>query len=177
MILYPTEAPSASSHRALNSAVECHLHTVEVVGSNPTAPTIQIKLSSRLRSPDMPAKFEIDKPGRLVRSSAWGKLTLADLRDHREALLGHPDFNPDYDQLIDFSEVTFVELTGAQIHSATLDTVFSSKSRRALIAPAPTVFGLARMYETYYSMLDNPANLRVFRDKSSALKWLEEREG
>jgi hypothetical protein len=28
------------NNRALNSAVECHLHTVEVVGSNPTAPTI-----------------------------------------------------------------------------------------------------------------------------------------
>jgi hypothetical protein len=28
--------------RALNSAVECHPHTVEVVGSNPTAPTIPI---------------------------------------------------------------------------------------------------------------------------------------
>src|SRR5437868_6118535 len=28
---------------ALNSAVECHLHTVEVVGSNPTAPTIESK--------------------------------------------------------------------------------------------------------------------------------------
>jgi hypothetical protein len=26
--------------RALNSAVECHLHTVEVIGSNPIAPTI-----------------------------------------------------------------------------------------------------------------------------------------
>ena len=26
---------------ALNSAVECHLHTVEVAGSNPAAPTIQ----------------------------------------------------------------------------------------------------------------------------------------
>src|SRR5271155_6054022 len=25
--------------RALNSAVECHLHTVEVIGSNPIAPT------------------------------------------------------------------------------------------------------------------------------------------
>ena len=25
---------------ALNSAVECHLHTVEVIGSNPVAPTI-----------------------------------------------------------------------------------------------------------------------------------------
>jgi hypothetical protein len=26
--------------RALNSAVECHLHTVEVIGSNPVAPTM-----------------------------------------------------------------------------------------------------------------------------------------
>ena len=26
---------------ALNSAVECHLHTVEVAGSNPAAPTIE----------------------------------------------------------------------------------------------------------------------------------------
>lgn len=29
---------------ALNSAVECHLHTVEVTGSNPVAPTILICL-------------------------------------------------------------------------------------------------------------------------------------
>jgi hypothetical protein len=27
---------------ALNSAVECHPHTVEVIGSNPIAPTIHI---------------------------------------------------------------------------------------------------------------------------------------
>jgi hypothetical protein len=30
---------------ALNSAVECHLHTVEVIGSNPIAPTIVSLLS------------------------------------------------------------------------------------------------------------------------------------
>ena len=29
-----------ASQWALNSAVECHLHTVEVIGSNPIAPTI-----------------------------------------------------------------------------------------------------------------------------------------
>jgi hypothetical protein len=28
---------------ALNSAVECHLHTVEVIGSNPIAPTIELE--------------------------------------------------------------------------------------------------------------------------------------
>jgi hypothetical protein len=33
-----------ASKWALNSAVECHLHTVEVIGSNPIAPTINICL-------------------------------------------------------------------------------------------------------------------------------------
>src|SRR3984893_1084379 len=28
---------------ALNSAVECHLHTVEVIGSNPIAPTTRLR--------------------------------------------------------------------------------------------------------------------------------------
>jgi hypothetical protein len=32
----------ALPRRALNSAVECHLHTVEVAGSNPAAPTINL---------------------------------------------------------------------------------------------------------------------------------------
>jgi hypothetical protein len=32
---------------ALNSAVECHLHTVEVIGSNPIAPTIFTFVFSR----------------------------------------------------------------------------------------------------------------------------------
>ena len=40
--------PSKSPFRALNSAVECHLHTVEVAGSNPAAPT-SLRLLRRLR--------------------------------------------------------------------------------------------------------------------------------
>ena len=34
---------------ALNSAVECHLHTVEVAGSNPAAPTISTNIINSLR--------------------------------------------------------------------------------------------------------------------------------
>src|ERR1700690_3696813 len=42
-----------SKGRALNSAVECHLHTVEVIGSNPIAPTIppRIRRGAILLSP------------------------------------------------------------------------------------------------------------------------------
>src|SRR5712691_10025210 len=41
-----------ASKWALNSAVECHLHTVEVIGSNPIAPTInQLTLQTLPRRP------------------------------------------------------------------------------------------------------------------------------
>lgn len=40
--------------RAINSAVECHLHTVEVVGSNPISPTKPISgVSELFRGPLM----------------------------------------------------------------------------------------------------------------------------
>ena len=42
---------TAWSGRALNSAVECHLHTVEVAGSNPAAPTILLDYLATLKSP------------------------------------------------------------------------------------------------------------------------------
>ena len=35
------EVGGAEGEWAHNSAVECHLHTVEVVGSNPAVPTIE----------------------------------------------------------------------------------------------------------------------------------------
>ena len=41
-LLQSEVAQTRSTERALNSAVECHLHTVEVVGSNPTAPTTPV---------------------------------------------------------------------------------------------------------------------------------------
>jgi hypothetical protein len=37
----PLAWPVPALFGALNSAVECHLHTVEVAGSNPAAPTIE----------------------------------------------------------------------------------------------------------------------------------------
>lgn len=121
----------------------------------------------------MPARFEIDKQKRLVRSVAWGEVTIDDLRNHQRSLLAHPDFNPDFDQLYNLEGVTSAELTGDQIRSLALLGVFSSSSRRAIVAPAPSVFGMARMFETYYSMIDNPASVEVFRDESSALQWLQ----
>jgi hypothetical protein len=42
---------AADQGRALNSAVECHLHTVEVIGSNPIAPTSNQLVLRKLAHP------------------------------------------------------------------------------------------------------------------------------
>src|SRR5208337_3997114 len=47
----PAGAPCAGPSWALNSAVECHLHTVEVAGSNPAAPTMSINYLSHVEHP------------------------------------------------------------------------------------------------------------------------------
>ena len=50
---------AADSGWALNSAVECHLHTVEVIGSNPIAPTSnQLVLLRLSRPPSSPSLTE-----------------------------------------------------------------------------------------------------------------------
>ena len=57
---------------ALNSAVECHLHTVEVIGSNPIAPTILFK--------------GLGVPGRKARSTNRSTNSLNHLRSHSHFL-------------------------------------------------------------------------------------------
>jgi hypothetical protein len=43
--------------RALNSAVECHLHTVEVIGSNPIAPTITYEFLTSSDAVPLPVQW------------------------------------------------------------------------------------------------------------------------
>lgn len=50
--------------------------------------------------------------------------------------------------------------------------IFSSKSG-VLSCVQCDHFGLARMFEVYHSMMHNPAEIRVFHDRESALQWLE----
>src|ERR1017187_5891741 len=70
---------------ALNSAVECHLHTVEVTGSNPVAPTIFFKglrgICPKSRSTNRSTKF--------IESSPRPVPVLSGMRPARPVFLHH----------------------------------------------------------------------------------------
>ena len=59
----------------------------------------------------MPARYTIYKDQRLVINYGWGHLTFADFRRQQEAMIKDPDFDPDFDQLVDVSQTTALNLS------------------------------------------------------------------
>ena len=124
-------------------------------------------------SPVMPVQYVIDKRHGLVITSAWDLVAFSEYRAHQEQLMADPDFDSTFNHLLDSTMVTAINLSISEIKTITSRSVFSSTSKRAIIAPNPAYFGVARMAEAYHSMTKSPSQVRVFHDLSSALKWLD----
>lgn len=104
-------------------------------------------------------------------STGSGVLTLADLLAHQEKLLADPDFSADFSQLWDLTHVTKVELTTEELRRLAARSIFSSASRRAILATSDLVFGLSRMFEIFREILGEKG-IRVFRNLDDALDWV-----
>lgn len=120
----------------------------------------------------MPARYLVLKPQRLIVSLGWGRLTFADLRSQQDAFAQDPDFDPTFDQLVDVSGVTSLDISIEEAKTVARRGMFFPSSRRAVIATNPDVFGMGRMMDVYHAMATGRQNVRVFYDRASALQWL-----
>jgi hypothetical protein len=120
----------------------------------------------------MPCVYVIDKERRLVISTGVGLVTFDDMKAQQNALFADPDFDPEFNQLIDATAVTKVELSRDAAQVLTSRNIFSIRSRRALVANTPSVFGMGRMLMTYFEMSNQPAETNVFHEMAPALRWL-----
>jgi hypothetical protein len=119
----------------------------------------------------MPADFYIDRDQRMVFSKGLGVCGYADMAGHMEGLLQEPDFDPEFNQLLDAREITKLELTHAEIRELAKRTIFSPLSRRAIVVASDVHFGLGRMFGTYRE-IKGETGIQVFREMAQALKWL-----
>lgn len=121
----------------------------------------------------MPVQYVIDKERRLVISTAWGRVTFSEGREHQERLKNDPDFHSDFNQFLDATAVTTLDISSdeARILAGT-SPHFSPSSRRAWVAPSAFLFGIGRMIQTYREMAGGTEQFRVFNDRDEALKWL-----
>jgi hypothetical protein len=119
----------------------------------------------------MPAFYKIDKEHRVVLSTASGVFDLTEALAHQDQLLADPDFSPDYSQLLDFSQVTSMQINADDVRRLAERHVFWPCARRAILVTRDLEFGFARMFQ----MLRENAGekgIRVFRNLDDALKWI-----
>jgi len=119
----------------------------------------------------MPADFYIDVSRRMVFSCGNGVLRLADFRDHMERLLAHPDFRPEFNQLLDFRHAEDVVSATEEIILLAARNVFSPKSKRAFVVTSDLHFGLVRMFGSYRENAGEQG-IKLFREMKPALTWL-----
>ncbi len=121
----------------------------------------------------MTIKIEIDKSRKLVITRAEGLLTLEELETRQKTLLDEPEFDPSFDHLLDLSGVTSSEeITTSQLEGISRVRIFSTLSRRAIVAPGDLLFAFSRMYEVFSGSTEE--NYSVFRNTEEAMEWLGE---
>jgi hypothetical protein len=117
----------------------------------------------------LPVRYVIDKKHRLIVSVGEGSVTFDEIRNHQDQLLRDPDFDPAFNQLIDVTTATRFDLSTDEAREAARRKIMSSASRRAFVASQTAIYGFGRLMEAH---AEQHAQIRVFYDRDSALKWL-----
>jgi hypothetical protein len=96
----------------------------------------------------MPVVLKIDPQRKVVHSTFYGKITDAELLGHRTRIASDPDFNPQFADIVDFSDVTDAAITENSITvQAANPSLFSSSATHIVIAPAAVMFRLGAKFK------------------------------
>ena len=121
----------------------------------------------------MPMRYDIDEHRKLVRSTGEGRITFVEISAHQDRLLQDSAFDPSFDQFVDLGAAMTPDITTPQAVILAKRPLFSSTSRRAFFASAPTVFGLIRMMQAYHESGQEHSHIGVFYERESAFEWLD----
>jgi hypothetical protein len=114
-------------------------------------------------------RYTIDKEQGLIVTTAEGSVKFDDIKSHQDRLLTDPDFDENFDQLIDTTAVTKIDLSVREVKILAERRVVSPESRRAIIANEPHLFGLGRMMQVYHHPF---GEIQVFRSVREGSEWI-----
>lgn len=120
----------------------------------------------------MSLSYVVYKDLGLVVSTGSDCLSWSEIKACQDLTKTDFDFNPEFNQIVDLRAVTTFCMTTEQARLLAQRMIFSVKSKRALVAPRPAVFGMARMWEIFTELSDHPSQVKVFSDLSAGLQWL-----
>lgn len=120
----------------------------------------------------MPFDYVVHRDLRLVVSTGLDRVSWTEIKARQDQTKTDPNFNPQFDQIVDLRATTSFDMTGEQARGLARRMIFSFSSKRAFVASSPAAFGMGRMWEAFTELSDNPSQIQVFCDLSLALKWL-----
>jgi hypothetical protein len=113
----------------------------------------------------------IDVRQRLVVSTFSGEINDAELFQVPSLIRSHPDFDPSFSEIVDFSGVTAGTLSIRTIQEIAQEkSIYSPTSMHLVIAPQDHVFGLSRMAQVLAEQ--TKPNTMVVRTMDEARKFL-----
>src|SRR5438552_2300911 len=118
----------------------------------------------------MPVAYQIDINGHIVSTRGFGDVFDKELLQHNEDLKADPNFDPNFNHLLDFTEVTNNDVKSETIYEIARNIIFNLISHRAIIIKPDLQYGLARMFQNMRELEDK--NIRIFLDINEAKKWL-----
>ncbi len=119
----------------------------------------------------MPVKVEVDPSRKLAKRTYSGVVTASELLDSIREYSSLPEFDPCFNELMDFREIERIDASIDDIRMCALRPVpFSNSAIRVILAPQPLVFGLARMYQIIGE--DVHPNLYVVKTEQEAFRTL-----
>ena len=109
---------------------------------------------------------------RLIVLSLWGATTAEEIIRLSEELRSDAAFSADYDALVDNTHLEH-PCSSEELHLLAEPRVPTVRpgARLAVVAPTDVTYGTSRMHQQL-AEYRNPLRIEVFRDRSSALKWL-----
>jgi hypothetical protein len=121
----------------------------------------------------LPFTYAVYKDQRLVVSTGSGRVTCDEIRARQDETATDPDFNADFNQIVDLRAVTAFDVSVDEFRVLAARQVFSATSRRAFVAADAAIFGMGRLWEAETEFSQQTSQIRVFYDLRSALDWLD----
>ena len=120
----------------------------------------------------MPCSYSIDESQRLVLTTVWDVTTAEQAFSHQESLATDPRFRPEFNQLIDCTQVTKLEMSTTELRTLAKRNFFASGARRAFLVNGTLLHGIGRMLTTFRDLAGAKEEMQIFADREEAMKWL-----
>ncbi len=118
----------------------------------------------------MPITTSIDRRLGIILTVAGSVLTDQEWICHHTDYRTWPEFDADFDQLLDFRPVEDCRLSPAIMCVTAKQPVFGPRSRQAFVATDNLTYGMCRMFEIMSA--GHSLRIEVFRDMHAAREWL-----